>query len=55
MEVNMQGKRPLYLLLSVLILLNLVATNLQAREVQSAYKAHLENGLPIAFEFSSSH
>ena len=51
----MQGKRPVYLLLTLLVLLNLVATNLQAQEAQSAFQTHLEHGLPVAFQFASSH
>lgn len=51
----MRGKRPAYLLLTVLVVLNLVATDIQAHEAQNAYKARVESGLPIAFEFASGH
>lgn len=55
MEAIMQGKRPTYLLLAMLVLLNLVATNLQAHEAQANFQTNLEQGLPIAFQFASSH
>ncbi len=51
----MQGKRPFYLILTLLVVLNLVATNLQAQAVQRVYKAHAETGTPITFQFTSSH
>lgn len=54
MEVNMQGKRPVYLLLTALVLLNLVATNLQAEQAQSAFQANLQQGWSVAFQFASS-
>ena len=53
-KVYMQGKRPLYLLLTTLTLLNLVATDLQAHEAQSALQAQLKQGSSVAFLFSSS-
>ena len=51
----MQGKRPVYLILTVLVLLNLVATKLQAQEAQSAFQAHLEHSLPATFQFAIGH
>ena|GEM_PF-4023241 len=43
----MQGKRSIYLLLTVLVVLNLVATNLQAREIRNSFQAHAESGTPV--------